>query len=92
MVKYNHIIKIKSRFCFEIDKWIGVKKMSDEISNLDAIYTNRQKLSNTTFFFGDTVLEVAERNMWVMEIKYLNFYCKLYYYDEHFELKWYFTS
>ena len=36
-------------------------------------YTHRQKLSNTTFFFGDTVLEVAERNMWVMEIKYFEF-------------------
>ena len=53
---------------------------------LTFIYTHRQKLSNTTFF-GDTVLEVAERNMWVMEIKYFEFYCKFYYFYEHFELK-----
>ena len=49
-------------------------------------YTHRQKLSNTTFF-GDTVFELAERNMLVMEIKYFEFYCKFYYFDEHFELK-----
>ena len=51
-------------------------------------YTHRQKLSNVTaHVFGDTVLEVAERNMRVMEIKYFEFYCKFYYFDEHFELK-----
>ena len=37
-------------------------------------YTHRQKPSNTTFFFGDTALEVAGRNMWVMEIRYFEFY------------------
>ena len=31
-------------------------------------------------FFGDTVLEVTERNMWVIEIKYFVFYCKSYYF------------
>ena len=36
-------------------------------------YTHRQKLSNTTFFFGDTVWEVAKRNKWVIENKYLVF-------------------
>ena len=51
---------------------------------ITGIYTHRQKLSNNTFF-GDTVLEVAERNMWVMEIKYFEFYCKFYYFYEHFE-------
>ena len=25
--------------------------------------------------------------MWVMEIKYIEFYCKFYYFYEHFELK-----
>ena len=36
------------------------------------MYTHRQKLSNITFF-GDTVLEVEERKMWVlMEIKYFD--------------------
>ena len=51
-----------------------------------SVYTHRQKLSNTTFF-GDTVLRVAERNMWVMEIKYFEFYCKFHYLYEHLELK-----
>ena len=37
----------------------------------------------TPHFFGDTALEVAERNMWVMEIKYFEFY----YIYEHLELK-----
>ena len=32
-------------------------------------------------------MEVAERNMRVMEIKYFEFYCKFNYFDEHFELK-----
>ena len=32
-------------------------------------------------------MEVAERNMWVMEIKYFEFYFKFYYFYEHFELK-----
>ena len=36
---------------------------------------------------GDTILEVAERNMWVMEIKYFEFYCKFYYFYEYLELK-----
>ena len=35
----------------------------------------------------DTVLEVAERNMSVMEIKYFEFYCKFYYFYNHLELK-----
>ena len=30
--------------------------------------------------FGDTVLEVAERKLWVMEIKYFEFYCTFYYF------------
>ena len=42
----------------------------------------------TTHIFGDIVLEVAERNMRVMEIKYFEFNCKSFYFDEHFELKW----
>ena len=33
------------------------------------------------------VLEVAEGNMWVMEIKYFEFYCKFYYFYKHLELK-----
>ena len=45
------------------------------------------KVKQHHIFFGDTVLEVAERNMRVMEIKYFEFYCKLYYFDEYFELK-----
>ena len=49
-------------------------------------YTHRQKLSNTTFF-GNTVFEVAERNMWVIEITYFEFHCKFYYFYEHLELK-----
>ena len=52
----------------------------------DGIYTQRQKLSNTTFF-GDTVLDVADQNIWVMEIKYFELYCKFYYFYEHFKLK-----
>ena len=31
--------------------------------------------------------EVAEWNIWVMEIKYFEFYCKFYNFYEHFELK-----
>ena len=50
-------------------------------------YIHTDKSLATTYFFGDTVLEVAERNMRLMEIKYFEFYCKLYYFDEHFELK-----
>ena len=49
------------------------------------IYTHRQKWSNTTIF-GDNVLEIAERNMWVMEIKYFVYYCKFYYFYWHLEL------
>ena len=49
---------------------------------MPVIYTHRQKLSNTTFF-EYTVLEVAERNMLVMEMKYFEFYCKFYYFYEH---------
>ena len=37
------------------------------------IYT-QTKVKQRHVFFGDTVLEVAERNMWVMEIKYFEFY------------------
>ena len=33
------------------------------------------------------MLEVAEQNMWVMEIKYFEFYCKFYNFYEYFELK-----
>ena len=50
-------------------------------------YTHKQKLSNTTFFSETLFLEVAERNMRVMEIKYFEFYCKFYYFYEYFELK-----
>ena len=50
------------------------------------IYT-QTKVKQHQYFFGDTVLEVAELNMWVMEIKYFEFYCKFYYFYEHFELK-----
>ena len=32
-------------------------------------------------------MENAERNMWVKEIKYFEFYCKFYYFYEHLELK-----
>ena len=32
-------------------------------------------------------MEVAERNMWEMEITYFEFYCKFYYFYEHLELK-----
>ena len=53
---------------------------------MENIYTHRQKLSNISFF-GDTVLEVAERNMRVMEIKYFELYCKFYYFDQNIELK-----
>ena len=60
--------------------WVGQKPVTYNI------YTHRQKLSNTTFF-GDTVFEVPERNMWVIEIKYFEFYCKFYYFYEHLELK-----
>ena len=44
------------------------------------------KVKQHHIFFGDTVLEVAERNMWVIEIKYFEFYCKFYYFLEHLEL------
>ena len=50
------------------------------------IYT-QTKDKQHHIFFGDTVLEVAEQNMRVMEIKYFEFHCKFYYFDEHFELK-----
>ena len=43
------------------------------------IYT-QTKVKQRHIFFGDTVLEVAERNMWVMEIKYFEFCCKFYYF------------
>ena len=45
----------------------------------NVIYTDK----SNAHFFEDTVLEVAERNMWVMEIKYFEFYCKFYYFYEH---------
>ena len=50
------------------------------------IYT-QTKVKQHKIFFGDTVLEVAEGNMWVMEIKYFDFYCKFYYFYEHLELQ-----
>ena len=31
-------------------------------------------------------MEVAERNIWVMEITYFGFYCQFYYFYEHLEL------
>ena len=37
------------------------------------IYT-QTKVKQQHIFFGDTVLEVAERNMLVMEIKYFEIY------------------
>ena len=64
--------------------------MSIKLLKLHCIsnYTHRQKLSNTTFSSETLFLEVAERNMWVMEIKYFEFYCNfcLKFY-EHFEVK-----
>ena len=51
------------------------------------MYIHTDKSLATPHYFGDTVLEVAERNMRVMEIKYFEVYCKFYYFDEHFELK-----
>ena len=58
-----------------------------EIWSSHKIYT-QTKVKQHHIFFGETVLEVAERNMWVMEIKYFEFYCKFYYYFyEHLELK-----
>ena len=36
------------------------------------LYT-QTKVKQHHIFFGDTVLEVAERNTWVMEIKYFEF-------------------
>ena len=36
-------------------------------------YIHTDKSKATPNFFGDTVFEVAERNMWVMEIKYFEF-------------------
>ena len=50
------------------------------------IYT-QTKVKQHHIFFGDTVLKVAERNKWVMEIQYFEFYCKFYYFYEHLELK-----
>ena len=50
------------------------------------IYTQTKVKLATPHFFGDTVLEVAEQNMWVMEIKYFEFSCKFYYFYEHLEL------
>ena len=50
------------------------------------IYTQK-KVKQHTFFFGDTVLEVAERNMWEMEIKYFEFYCRFYYFYQHLVLR-----
>ena len=43
------------------------------------IYT-QTKVKQHHIFFGDTVLEVEERNIWVMEIKYSEFYSKFYYF------------
>ena len=50
------------------------------------IYT-QTKIKQHRIFSESMFLEVAERNMWVMEIKYFEFYCKFYYFYEHFELK-----
>ena len=50
------------------------------------LYT-QTKVKQHHIFFEDTVFEVAERNMWVMEIKYFEFYCKFYYFYEHLELQ-----
>ena len=55
-------------------------------ANEHTIYT-QTKVKQHHILFGETVLEVAERNMWVMKIKYFEFYCKFYYFYEHFELK-----
>ena len=54
--------------------------------NWTHIYT-QTKVKQHHFFFGDTVLEVEEGNIWVKEIKYFEFYCKFYYFNEHLELK-----
>ena len=62
--------------------WCNVLNL---VSNLEHIHTDKSKA--TPHFFGDTVLEVAERNMWVMKVEYFEFYCKFYYFYENFELK-----
>ena len=54
---------------------------------MDIIICTQTKVKQHHIFFGDTVLEVVERNTWVMEIKYFEFYCKFYHFYEHFELK-----
>ena len=55
---------------------------------INVAYIHTDKSQATPHFFGDTVLEVAERKMLVMEIEYFEFYCKSYYFYEHLELKW----
>ena len=50
------------------------------------LYT-QTKVKQHHIVFGDTVLKVTERKMWVMEINYFEFYCKFYYFYKHFELQ-----
>ena len=53
----------------------------------DHFYTHRQKLSNTILFRRQCFGSCRTELMWVMEIKYFEFYCKFYYFYEHLELK-----
>ena len=55
----------------------------DNGQQLCQIYT-QTKVKQHHIFFGDTVLENAERNMLVMEIKYFEFYCRFYYFYGQF--------
>ena len=56
------------------------------VSILVEIYTQKN-VKEQHIFFGDTVFGGAERNMWVLEIKYFEFYWKFYYFYEHLELQ-----
>ena len=67
---------------------LAVKNWKWLLTSNYAISNNTQtKVKHHHIFFGDTALEVAERNMWVMEIKYFEFYCTFYYLYQHFDLK-----
>ena len=55
--------------------------------HLDRLIYTQTKVKQHNIFFGDNVLEVAKRNIWVMEIKCFEFYNKFYYFFEHLELK-----
>ena len=66
--------------------WLDLYRHRYGCTMLYCFINTQTKVKQHHVFFGDFVLDVAERNMWVIEIKYFEFYCKFYYIYEHLKM------